>query len=90
MRHATSRMVKSMLGACAIALSLAVPATAQKADPKWDAWLKQSQLGPYQKDENWDDVVAKAKKEGELVVYASAGVVVLAAGGLIAWRLVRR
>ena len=36
--------------------------------------------------EAWD----KVNKENPVVVYASAGAVVLAAGGLIAWRLVRR
>lgn len=32
----------------------------------------------------------KLNKENPVVVYATAGAVVLAAGGLIAWRLVRR
>lgn len=36
--------------------------------------------------EAWD----KLNKENPVVVYATAGAVVLAAGGLVAWRLVRR
>ena len=40
---------KALLGAGAILLALSVPAAAQKSDPKWDAWLQKSQLGPFQK-----------------------------------------
>jgi iron(III) transport system substrate-binding protein len=61
------------LAAGAVVVTMAAPALAQKADPKFDAWLQKSQLGPYQKDEKWDDVVAAAKKEGEVVVYSSTG-----------------
>ncbi|BDZ45427.1 hypothetical protein GCM10025866_13360 [Naasia aerilata] len=36
------------------------------------------------------DAFDKLNKENPVVVYATAGAVVLAAGGLVAWRLVRR
>ena len=61
----TFRSAKAWLAAGALTLALAAPALAQQSDPKWDAWLQKSQLGPYQKNENWDEVVANAKKEGE-------------------------
>ena len=38
-----------------------------------EAWLKAAKLGPYDKDENWKEIVAKAKAEGEVVVYTSSG-----------------
>ena len=69
----TFRSAKAWLAAGALSLALAAPALAQQSDPKWDAWLQKSQLGPYQKNEKWDEVVANAKKEGEVVVYSSSG-----------------
>ena len=46
---------------------------AMQPTPEMDAWLKASKLGPYNKNENWSDIVAKAKQEGEVVVYTSSG-----------------
>ena len=46
---------------------------ASKPPPEMEAWLKAAKLGPYDKDENWKDVVAKAKAEGEVIVYTSSG-----------------
>ena len=69
----TFRSAKAWLAAGALTLALVAPALAQQSDPKWDAWLQKSQLGPYQKSEKWDEVVANAKKEGEVVVYSSSG-----------------
>jgi iron(III) transport system substrate-binding protein len=44
----------------------------QKVDPKLDPWLKSAQLGPYTPaKEDWNQVVAKAKAEGKVVVYSS-------------------
>ena len=41
--------------------------------PEMDAWMKQAELGKYQKSpENWDEVIKKAKAEGEVVVYSSS------------------
>jgi hypothetical protein len=59
--------------AATLMAALVAPALAQKADPKFDAWLEKNRLGPHQKDENWDDVVAAARKEGEVAVYSSTG-----------------
>ena len=60
------------------AMSVSVLATtsahaAMKPTPEMEAWLKASKLGAYNKDENWAEIVANAKKEGEVVVYTSSG-----------------
>ncbi|MBF9235252.1 ABC transporter substrate-binding protein [Microvirga alba] len=67
------RHSRTWLAASALCLAFAAPALAQKADPKFNAWMQKNQFGPYQKDEKWEDVVANAKKEGEVVVYSSTG-----------------
>ena len=36
---------------------------AMQPTPEMDAWLKASKLGPYNKNENWSDIVARAKQE---------------------------
>ncbi len=42
--------------------------------PELDAWLKSVELGPYAAaSEDWNEVVAKAKEEGEVIVYSSSG-----------------
>lgn len=41
--------------------------------PEMEAWLKASKLGAYNKNENWSEIIANAKKEGEVVVYTSSG-----------------
>ncbi len=41
--------------------------------PEMEAWLEASKLGAYNKNENWGEIVANAKKEGEVVVYTSSG-----------------
>ncbi len=47
---------------------------AQETTPELDAWLKANQLGSYADgNENWDEIVAKARQEGEVVVYSSSG-----------------
>lgn len=69
----TSRSLRNLaIAAAALSYSL-FPNIADAAgpDPKWDSWLKTNELGPYQKDENWADIAAKAEKEGEVVVYSS-------------------
>lgn len=49
-------------------------ATGQTVTPETDAWLKSAQLGPYAPaSEDWDEVVAKAKAEGEVVIYSASG-----------------
>ncbi len=68
-----SRRVGTWALAAALTAALVAPALAQKADPKFDTWLEKSRLGPHQKDEKWDEVVAGARKEGEVAVYSSSG-----------------
>jgi len=47
---------------------------AQEISPELDTWLKANKLGSYADgNENWDDIVAKARQEGEVVVYSSSG-----------------
>ena len=73
MKHLIAR-VPAVLMACLFAVSFVTAANAaSKPPPEMEAWLKAAKLGPYDKAENWDDVVAKAKAEGEVVVYTSSG-----------------
>lgn len=73
MKHRMPRFAMVLLAAV-FALSFITAANAgPKPPPEMDAWLKAAKLGPYDKDENWDDIVAKAKAEGEVVVYTSSG-----------------
>ena len=46
---------------------------ATQPPPEMEAWLKAAKLGAYNKNENWSEIVANAKKEGEVVVYTSSG-----------------
>ena len=69
------KLLSTILAAAAASLlAVSSESVAQTMTPELDAWLKSAQLGPYAAaSENWDDVVAKAKKEGEVVVYTSSG-----------------
>ncbi len=40
--------------------------------PEMDAWAKAAELGKYEKNQDWDDIIAKAKEEGELVIYSAS------------------
>lgn len=73
MKYLIARLA-AVLVAGLFALSFITAANAaSNPPPEMEAWLKASKLGPYDKDENWKDVVAKAKAEGEVVVYTSSG-----------------
>ena len=61
-----------MAGLFALSFVTAANAASQPP-PEMEAWLKAAKLGPYDKDENWKEIVAKAKAEGEVVVYTSSG-----------------
>ncbi len=45
-----------------------------KADysPEMDAWAKAAKLGPYEGEQDWDEIIAKAKEEGEVIIYSSS------------------
>ncbi len=62
------------LSAALVAGLMAVgPVSAEPITPAMDAWMKAAKLGPYDKGkEDWAAIVAKAKKEGEVVVYSSS------------------
>lgn len=73
MKHVITRL-SAVLMAGLFALSFVTAANAaSKPPPEMEAWLKAAKLGPYDKDENWKEVIAKAKAEGEVVVYTSSG-----------------
>jgi iron(III) transport system substrate-binding protein len=41
--------------------------------PEMEAWLQEAKLGPYEESpQNWDEIIQKAKQEGEVVVYFSS------------------
>ncbi len=41
--------------------------------PEMEKWLKEAKLGPYEEHpQNWKEIEAKAKEEGEVVVYSSS------------------
>jgi iron(III) transport system substrate-binding protein len=73
MKHRVSRL-PALLMTVFFALSIIAGANAaSNVPPEMEAWLKSAKLGPYDKAENWDDIVAMAKAEGEVVVYTSSG-----------------
>ena len=74
MKHRRLRL-PSLLMAGLFTLSVISGANAApKQPPEMDAWLKAAKLGPYDKSpEDWDEIVAKAKQEGEVIVYTSSG-----------------
>lgn len=66
----------------AAALAIAVAAVALlplqgralAASPESEAWLKEAQLGAHAPAaEDWDAIVAKAREEGEVVIYSASG-----------------
>ena len=75
MRIHLSRIVTTlMVSVVSLAiLSISPAIAAMKPTPEMEAWLKASKLGAYNMDENWAEIVANAKKEGEGVVYTSSG-----------------
>ena len=73
MKHRVSRLPVLLMTAF-FALSIIAGANAASNVPsEMEAWLKSAKLGPYDRAENWDDIVAMAKAEGEVVVYTSSG-----------------
>lgn len=40
--------------------------------PEMDAWLKEAELGPYEGTQDWTEIEAKAREEGEVIVYSSS------------------
>ena len=69
-------LLKTLSKATAIAL-FSTTATFSVADgisAKLDAWLMENSLGSNATGkENWDEIVAAAKKEGEVSVYTASG-----------------
>ena len=75
MNFQISRLAAAVL-AGAFSISVLAGSNAQAAmepTPEMAAWLKAAKLGAHDKNENWDEIVAAAKKEGEVVVYTSSG-----------------
>ena len=40
--------------------------------PEMDAWAKEAKLGKYDKKQDWNEIIEKAKQEGNVIVYASS------------------
>ncbi len=40
--------------------------------PEMDTWAKEAKLGKYDKNQDWDEIIEKAKQEGTVVVYSSS------------------
>ena len=40
--------------------------------PEMDAWLQEAGLGPYEGEQDWDEITRLARAEGEVVVYSSS------------------
>jgi len=47
-------------------------APAQEYPPEMDAWLREAELGPYEGTQDWAEIEAKAREEGEVIVYSSS------------------
>ena len=73
MKHLVTRLPAVLMAALFALSFLTAASAASKPPPEMEAWLKAAKLGPYDKNENWDEIVAKAKAEGEVVVYTSSG-----------------
>lgn len=73
MKHLIARLSAVLMAGLFVLSLISAANAASNPPPEMEAWLKASKLGPYDKDENWKDVVAKARAEGEVVVYTSSG-----------------
>ena len=76
MKFTKRNLLKTLSKAAAIAL-FSTTATFSLADgisAKLDAWLMENSLGSHATgQENWDEIVAAAKEEGEVSVYTASG-----------------
>lgn len=76
MTSTNSRFMSKILATAAAAMmaTTASFAVAQDMTPELDARLKANEQGSYSDgSENWDDIVAAANAEGEVVIYSSSG-----------------
>lgn len=76
MNMTRSTFLKSLASTAAAAL-LSVSAsitTAQEVSPELQAWIEENALGTNAMvEEDWDDIVARATEEGEVIVYSASG-----------------
>ncbi len=76
MRMTRSTFLKAVFGSVAAGVFSVAASTAmaQEVSPELEAWLQENALGTNAMvEENWDDIVARATQEGEVVVYSSSG-----------------
>ncbi|MBC8408465.1 MAG: substrate-binding domain-containing protein [Rhodobacteraceae bacterium] len=69
-------LIQTVKRAAAIAFFsvVATVSVAAGVSEKLDAWLVQNALGPHAtSQENWEEIVAAAKEEGEVTVYTASG-----------------
>lgn len=71
-----STFLRLIAGTAMAAMLSSAPtfSTAQEMSAELAAWLETNALGTHaMMEEDWDDIVAKATEEGEVVVYSSSG-----------------
>ena len=69
-----SKRLTTVAVSAATAMLMHTAVAASTPPPEMDAWLKTAMLGPYEAaSENWQEIVANAKREGEVVVYTASG-----------------
>lgn len=76
MNISRSTFLRAVAGTATAALlsAAATFASAQDISAELEAWLQKNALGSHaMMEEDWDDIVAKATEEGEVVVYSSSG-----------------
>ena len=59
--------IMAVVMASVVSVSILASTQTSAATPptEMEAWLKASKLGTYNKNENWSEIVANAKKEGD-------------------------
>jgi iron(III) transport system substrate-binding protein len=76
MKLTKRNMLQTFTKAAAVAFfsTVASFSVAQEVSVELDAWLMKNSLGPHETaEENWGDIVAAAKLEGEVSVYTASG-----------------
>ena len=65
-------LFRSVLGSAAFAGGSKEKVGGSDYPAAMDAWAKEAKLGKYDKNQDWDEIIAKAKQEGEVVVYSAS------------------
>ena len=65
-------LVVLMLLPAVLFLSCSKEKAGEGYPPEMDAWAKEAKLGKYDKKQDWNEIIEKAKQEGKVVVYSSS------------------